>query len=419
MLAQKNKRENESIINYILAGFGFAFLLFFFIPAFLNPEHKMMFPGTFMAADFIGSDLKTIVLFVGNYFNDGISPYMGEYYYPPFTVLFFAPFMVLPHFGAYVLITIFSFSLYLLYLAFYPLKLSNNKFFTPLLVFFVITGLLSYGFQFEIERGQFNVISVVLCVTAIYIFHNKPKLRLLAYFLFIISVQLKIYPIIFILLLVDDWHAWKQNLLRFAILGFVNVLFLFVMGAGLFSDFLYNVFYYTENPVSWTGNHSISSFITLVTQKSVERLGITHLAWTASFAPAVRIFLLLSYLLILIFTIKGIYKRNEKGFNNILFFVCMIGAQIIPPVSHDYKLALMTLPVVLLFIDFEKLWCGTSDNITKVLLLFASFLYSSLLFSYTTKHIYIGNSFPVLFLMLLVMVYLNDRLKKIAVQPRM
>jgi hypothetical protein len=407
--------EKNGLIKYVLLGFGFAFLFFFFVPAFFNPAYKMIFPGTFMVADFVGADLKTIVTFLRSYFQEGISPYMNEYYYPPFTILFFTPFIALPHFTSYFIITIFTFALYLLYLTFYPLRLSGNKIFTPLLIFFLVTGLISYGFQFELERGQFNIIAAVLCITAIYFFHYKPKLRIIAYVLFILSVQLKIYPAIFILLLIDDWHAWKVNIKRFAILGIVNFLLLFIAGTGLFSDFLNNVLFYSANPISWTGNHSISSFITLVTQKSVERLGMTQLAWTAAFAPAMKLILLAGYALTLFFVIRGIYIRREKGFNNILFFVCMIGALIIPSVSHDYKLALMTLPVALMLNDFEIHWNAGPDIVTKALIIFASFLYSSLLFSYTTKPVFLSNNFPFLFLLLFVVIYLNARMRKNAV----
>ncbi|MDD5362370.1 MAG: glycosyltransferase family 87 protein [Ignavibacteria bacterium] len=402
-----------------MTGFGIALMCFFFIPVFFTPAHRMIFPGTFMAADIIGNDLRIIVLYASSFFKDGVSPYASEYYYyPPFTVFFFAPLSMFPHIGAFILISLVTFILYLMYLAFYALRFSGNKFFTPLLIFFIVTGLLSYGFQFEIERGQFNIIAVVLCITAIYFFHYKPKLRILAYVLFVLSVQLKIYPAIFILLLVDDWHELKVNIKRFAILAVVNILLLFILGTGIFSDFFNNVCYYSVNPISWTGNHSISSFITLVTQKSVERLGMTQLAWTAPFAPAARIILLAVYLITLFYVITRIYKRSEKGFNNLLFFVCMIGALIIPSVSHDYKLALLTLPVFLLFNDFENLWNAGKDTAGKVLIIFASFLYSSLLFSYTTKPVYLSNNFPFLFLLLFVMIYLNSNLRKKSVQPR-
>ena len=416
----KNKIGNPGLINYIFGGFGFAFLLFFVLPVFFDPGHKMLFPGTFMTADIIGNDLLTIVSYSGAYFRDGVSPYAGQYYfYPPFTVLLFAPFSFLPHVGAFFLFSLITFFSYILYLAFFPSKFSGKKISGSVFVFFLITGLLSYGFQFEIERGQFNVIAVVLCVSAIYIFHYKPKWRLLSYLLFVISVQLKIYPAIFVLLLVDDWHAWKQNLIRFASLSAVSFLFLLILGKGLFSEFLYNVIFYVENPVSWTGNHSISSFVSLVTQKSVEKLGMTELSWTAAFAPAARIALLLAYLTVLFFSVRDIYIKNAKGFSRTLFFVCVIGSQIIPAISHDYKLALTSLPVLLMFDEFENRWNINADAVSRVLMFFSSFFYSALLFSYTNKPVFLSNNFPVLFLLLLTVFALHKRLEKNNIQPRM
>ena len=123
-----------------------------------------------------------------------------------------------------------------------------------------ITGLTSYGFQFELERGQFNVIAMALCFSAIFLFHRKPKLSWLAYILFTIAIQLKLYPAIYILFFVRDWKDILANLRRFLCLGIVNIALLFILGWGVFLDFLNSLRGTAIDQMIWVGNLSIRSF---------------------------------------------------------------------------------------------------------------------------------------------------------------
>ena len=62
------------------------------------------------------------------------------------------------------------------------------------MTFCFVTGLTSHGLQFELERGQFNVVAISLCLLAVYIFHYQVKYRHFGYLLFLVAVQLKVYP---------------------------------------------------------------------------------------------------------------------------------------------------------------------------------------------------------------------------------
>jgi hypothetical protein len=304
--------------------------------------------------------------------------------------------------------------LYCFYIIYFPLKFSNRKKINLIFLLFTITGLISYGFQFELERGQFNIISIFLCVTAIYLFHFKPKYRILSYVLFTISVQLKIYPAIFIFMFIEDWSLWKQNLIRISILIIVNFLSLFILGLNIFNDFIYYVIHFSAYPTAWMGNHSISSFLILITEKSVERLGMKGLSWTNNYSSSVKLFLLTVFLFLLFWIIYNNIKRKEIGFSKKLFFVCMIGALIIPPISHDYKLALLILPVALMFDELNKKISSAINISVKTLVIVSSFLYSSTLFSFSNKPIYLSNNFPFIFLLLislLILDYIVDKRK--------
>jgi hypothetical protein len=353
-----------------------------------------------MPADIIGNDLRQIIEFSSAFFKDGISPYTGYNYYPPFTTIFFAPLMFFSQYTSYVIISVITLIFYGFYLIFFSKKFSNRKKLNEIFLLFIITGFISYGFQFELERGQFNIIAIFLCVTAIYLFHFKPKYRILSYILFTFSVQLKLYPAIFIVMFVDDWNLWKDNFKRFLLIGFLNTSALFVLGWNIFIDFFKYVFIFSSTPVTWTGNHSISSFIVLITEKSVERLGMTWLSWTKELGSYAKLFILVVFLLTLLWLIYKTIKNKEKGFSKKLFFVCMVGALIIPPISHDYKLSLLVLPVALMFDEMNNKIVSPVSPVTKILIILSSFLYSSTIFSFSNKPVFFSNSFPFIFLLL-------------------
>jgi hypothetical protein len=163
------------------------------------------------------------------WFSENQSPYRLQFY-PPFTYVFFAPLLLVDHYPTlYKFFTLFMVISYCFLTLVLPLKMTVKKN-IPLIVLFFVTGLTSYGLQFELERGQYNVFTFLLCLWAIYIFHFHPKYRIFAYLLFSLSVQLKLYPAIFIVMLIDNWKDWKSILRRFAGLAVFNILLLFIMG---------------------------------------------------------------------------------------------------------------------------------------------------------------------------------------------
>ncbi len=392
--------ETKRVLTAAAAGYALALLLFFALPLAVNPSVSGMFGRYLPFAPVPGNDLKTILEFNADYYSLGASPYSGENYYPPFSTLFFAPFVFSGHTASYIIILALTLFLYSVYVFILPAKLTEKKY-----SFFAAAGILaflSYGFLFELERGQFNTIAYTFAALGVWLFHKKPRLRFLSYVLITVAAQLKLYPAIFALMLVDDWSLWKKNLYRFAGLAAVNFLLLFILGAGIFRDFINNVTLYSSDSISWTGNHSISSFIKLVSEKAVERLGMGWLAWTAAISAPLNYFLLGVYLILTGDMIRSAVKRKEKGFSEVLFFACAIGAMIIPPVSHDYKLALLYLPAALILQGYVN----KQYNVYFVFLI--SFLVSMTMFPYSFKPLYLGNNFPVLFA-LFILVWAHER----------
>ncbi|MBK8823582.1 MAG: DUF2029 domain-containing protein [Anaerolineales bacterium] len=176
-------------------------------------DHQVIVEG--MSRDFFFTEPKFVI---------------RAYPYPPFTLLFHTLFLPFSSVGSYRVISFLTLTAFTLVGFFIPVQFNQQKKMTILPVFFFITGLFSYGFQFELERGQFNLISVSLALTSIWIFHKYPKIRWLSYLFFTMAVQLKMYPLIFILGLIDNWQDWKGIIKRFALLFIVNFAALFILG---------------------------------------------------------------------------------------------------------------------------------------------------------------------------------------------
>ena len=407
------------LIVWILLGFLISFLICFIRPIFFS-ENMMQFPQYVPASNPSGKDLNNTLVLTRELFVNHKSPYFrgDNYTYPPLTSLLSLPFLFAGHLAYPILslLTIFCFvgiSFVLLF------KLNKDQDKTPILILILVTGILSYGFQFELERGQFNLIAMTLCLLGIWIFHRKKNLRFLAYVLFSISIQLKIYPAIFAFLLIDDWRDWKNNLRRILFLGLANFALLFALGPALFLDFIKALIQHTNNPFVWVANHSIRSFIALLCQWASTK----NYSWIGLHSNWIEYFLLalvgICFLLILVKS----YRQNVKGIHPVLLLACTIVALVIPPASHDYTLSILAVPVAILLAD-KEFW--TSGNPARphlypiLLLILFSATYSSTLFSYLTKPYLLAqffqNDFSALLTLLIILTVLFIIPKKNPVQ---
>lgn len=411
---KQGKKLNFSIVKkipislWVLFGFFIPYLLFFIWPIFLVPP-IMEFPRYIPALDPIGVDLRQMLIYSDSWFYQNHTPYISDNLYPPLATVAFTPLLAFDYFSAYKVITIINIVLFVIISLILPLSIHKNKSFSALLILLFTTGLLSYGFQFELERGQFNVIAVSLTLIASWIYHKFGKLKILAYALFTISVQFKVYPFIFILMFIKDWRDWKKNIVRFVSLGFINALLLFVLGPNVFTDFITAIKAQTLKPSVWIGNHSIHSFVSCY----ISKIGLPNLnCANQEFQITEFIFLAMTVTCVLLIFLKAL-RNSDTHFNPVLLLACTLGALMIPPVSHDYTLSFLVAPVTILFIDIQKysVDINKQQSLFKILLitLFSS-AYASTLFSYAYKPDSFGllyqNNFPALFIMLILITVL-------------
>lgn len=409
---------------WVFAGFLVVYVLLVLIPMFLRPGMQMnYFTGYIPNLVPIGNDLTVMVDLIKGWVAGNRSPYAIQFY-PPLTYILFAPLLLLENpLALYRFFTLFTFVSYCLLNLVLPLKIIDRKHFGLALLLFV-TGLLSYGFQFELERGQYNVFTFLLCLTAIYVFHYHPRYRLLAYVLFSISIQLKLYPAIFIVIFVDDWRDWKRILRRFAGIGLFNLLLFFVMGYQTFWDFIRSVTAQVVSP-SWIGvwNHSISSFVSVVRQDGLGLIPFETLRTFRQNAGTVEALLILVFAVLFLCALAISYLRKKPGLDPYLLLACTVGALILP-ISYDYTLSLLTAPLLLFLSGLSDMKKPVNKVASIVLTLAISATYFAILIPYSYRPYVLQNSFPLLFLLLILgtilnyLRYQNDRLQVVGIEPQ-
>jgi hypothetical protein len=402
-----NQVINLPVIAWVLFGFFVAYLLFIVLPMFMDSSLRMNYFWRYLPDRYpIGSDLLIILDLAQGWFTANQSPYTIQFY-PPFTYMFFAPLLLIDHYPTlYKLFTLFMVISYCFLTLLLPVKMTDKKN-IPLVVLFFVTGLTSYGLQFELERGQYNVFTFLLCLWSIYIFHYYPQYRIFAYLLFSLSVQLKLYPAIFIVMLIDNWKDWKSILLRFAGLAVFNFLLLFIMGPRIFLDFLTSVSNQMATPGwTWNGNHSINAFVFNLTKDGFRIMRPDTLEMLKQNSGHITTSLFLVFTIMFVSTILISYKRNRPAMDPYLLIACMIGALVIP-ISNDYTLSMLTAPVALVLGSTPEPKNFFQRLITLFMILGISFSYASTLIPFKYKPYYLNNTFPPLFFILIFSMVLN------------
>lgn len=272
-----------------------------------------------------------------------------------------------------------------------------------------VLGLFSYGLHFEIEKGQFNLIAFFIGSLGVYIFHKKPQYRCVAYILLTIAMQLKVYPAIFIMMMVDDWFDWQTNLKRFLALAAANFLLLFVGGYQVFLDFLLAIQKQMSSPNPAITNHSVKVFTELLFRKigfqeyfinaGVSQNQLRHLI---HYSWVVEVILMTVVVLCLLIILAKSQRLSFQALNPYIFLACTIGALIIPAVSQDYKLPLLAGPVAIFMQQPLPHMNGKLRFILFSGMKFTvSIAYALTLFSYANKPLFLQNNLPVLLWILL------------------
>ncbi|MBI5945523.1 MAG: hypothetical protein HY864_14270 [Chloroflexi bacterium] len=396
------------MLTWVLAGFLITYVAFFITPMFFSMPPRIRYFTTYLPDKFpVGTDLEVLINLTQRWFATGQSPFNIQFY-PPFTYIFLSPLLLAGgHLSIFRLVTIITIISFILSSLIIPLLMTRRGD-KSMIVMFFIAGLFSYGMQFELERGQDNVLAFLFSMSAIYIYHYHHSFRRYAYVLFSIAVQLKLYPAIFVVMLVKDWRDWKGNLRRAVLLGLFNFALLFIGGIGVFGEFINSVLTQMKNPGwSWTGNHSIKAFLSeFIENKGFGLVNADTLIAIKENSALISSAFLVIFILAFLSALLLAYRRNEGNFDAMLFLVCMIGALIIP-ISNDYTLSILAAPVAMAFTAIIHNHYGRSKFAAIFLVLIASVSYSTALYPFKYKAAYLQNLFPALFILLIAVTLLN------------
>lgn len=391
---------NLPVSVWVVMGFLGVFILFLVAPMFLNADWSILYFIKYLPDRRpIGLDLRTTMDVVTPWVETRESPY-PDLFYPPLTYILFAPLSLLNYPSSYVLITFLTLLSFCTLTALAALLLSPGRDRSILMLFFA-SGLVSYGFQFELERGQFNVITFLLCALAVYIFHRHYEFRYLAYLLFSAAIHIKLYPAIFILTFVRDWRDWKSNLKRWLGLGVLNFVLLFALGYREFIGFVDTVMIQIRTPTwAWNGNHSLQAFVFNLMRDGYGLVSPEILAVLQKNSGTLTYFLLAVILGCILAVVVRAYLLKENGFNPFVFGVCTLGALIIPT-SNDYTLPILAAPLGLFLSSLPPISEFRAKVPAILLILTASAAYASILFPFKYKPYFMNNSFPPLFFILI------------------
>ena len=384
-------------IIWILTGVFIAYLIFLIFPVFLNPTHGVVYFNRYLPEHYpIGWDIIATIDSIKSWFTEGVS----KVYYPPLVNILFAPLLLVSYPIYYYIVTILTVISYFLFgflLPFIIVAKENRS----VVSFLFGISIFSYGLQFELERGQFHTIALLLCVSAVYLFHRHPQYRFFAYVLFCISVQFKIYPALFFVLFVDDWRDWKNNIKRFAALGLVNFLLLFLLGFSYFSNFIAHIQASSTGPVeTWSGNHSITGFLNYLLLPKTGLLGEGSQVWLGKNINLLGNLFLLYFAISFLIVWVNAYRRNIRGIDSSLMMVCLIGGLLIPSINHDYTLPLLTAPFALIASEQYIRDVLPKRMMIIVLLIISSFTYALTLLPFLRKPLYLKSNFPLLIILL-------------------
>lgn len=400
--------DNTSPLPWILVGFLITFFGLFIIPSTMNPENRFHYFNRFLPEiSPIGRDLMFSTNNILAWLVSGKNPYeISQVFYPPLYLVVFSPLVLLSYPIRFYFVTTLTFASIIILNLLMPILMRAGKRYS-IHVFFFLSVIISYGMLFEYERGQFNVIAFALVLTAIYLFHYQPSFRHLAYLLFSVAINIKLYPAIFVLMFIKDWRDWKGNLARFAGIGIFNIALLFSVGPSMLMSFINSTAIYASNTWSRPYNLSAKSFMYALANQGIVPFSDSAAAWMKANLQGLETFFLIFFGLCLLIVVVKTYRNNEHAINFDLLMILTIGALIIPSVSIDYKLPLLALPLSLALSQRSIQGAGVKKFIIILLVIFASAAYTVTLFPFIDKPTILANNLPMLVVILVSITLLN------------
>jgi hypothetical protein len=390
-----------------MLGLAVGYVWFFIWPVFLSGP-SMHLPAPVVTITPIGTDLRQTLNAAKAWFARGGSPYFSTVWYPPLTYLLLEPVILLPTSLRYPVVTALSLLAYVGASLLFPLGLSKDRKASPELILIFTTGLLSYGFLFEIERVQLTMIAAALVFWSIWLRRQRAPAYLWSYLLFTIAIQLKLWPAFFVPVLMLGLKNIRQMLLHLGALGVVNAALLVMFYPAASAADLIRLIRSEVSTIemNWIGNHSIRSFMS----QFADRATLHGYSWIASNITLLQWALVLGVVALLGASMIASWHRGRSDIDPDLLLACTLAALLLPVQSNDYTLVILVGPVAIFLSNLRaRLNSLSRPGFAHIGTAVFSLAYSATLFPVSTKphNLVLANSFPALLVMLLAVTILG------------
>ena len=354
MTLSKQRNEKLWFAYILLASYVLSYILVYLRYTYFAGATAMRFPIDLLAMSPLANDLYLSAKYAIQTVNAGTIKGVDFVYSPLFVIIYSLFSYIDPTVMRWIstLSILFGFLFLTIIL---PRKWKCDIWDSPAAILIITSGFLSYGLRFEIERGQWNVQTMLLCFIALAIKDVKyPWVRFLSYVLFTISVHLKVWPLLFIIGYINLNNTIKANVVRLFKICLINFLCLFALGPKFLLEYFSKLIHSAGTPSVWIANISLYSFGQLAFKFYAIDMSVS------------KLFILIYTLIYFVSIVYALYKRIP-GDNVLIICLCSCGVILFPTVSFDYKVILLTICMPLFvakykFVSDEKLICLSQDK---------------------------------------------------------
>lgn len=395
------------LVTAIVGGGMFLFLLYSFI---VNNYFELGYPYN----TFLSSKIDCFMDFYNvNYFVHDFNPYSSNknVSYPPFALILAYPFSLFYNYSKHgsvsaresvlpvlsYLILVLSFSYFLLKLIYQTIK-GNGK-----LNDYIVTVVLflTYPVFYLLNCGNYIMITFIFLYFFVFYYTTNPRKSL---FFLSAAIAMKIYPIMFILLFLAK-KRYRDILSTVVMTGCLSLIPMLLFKGSFYLNiinFINNLLFFSHGHVNEIQNMSWSSSLS----------GIFKIPIMLSNHGTVPFDIKLPYL-VLVVVLTGIVIFLLKKENDLCRCVIyLLSLQIlIMPVSYDYSLIYLYIPLLLLLNKQKDLEREDFFSITVIAILFIPKSYG-ILFHDWIWTVSIQSFITPLLLLLLIIYPFSKRMSK-------
>lgn len=380
--------------------------LFYYMPVFLNENNFMYFIEPAPRFSPIGIDLRWLHSIIQEWHQNGFFYKPGlTLHFPPLLLLLFSWINIFDFCQLYKIYVSLMFLLYFAFgfgfVLFLQKKYNYSNESVILSLAFLFLGAFSYGLQFEIERGQWNLIAFFFVVIGIMLVKEnsaKKYKKYIGYGALIIASQIKIWPLIYIMPFIYCESTFQRKikyLLSFLIL---NTALLYIFGAQGANEFIHNISRLSGEKNLGPAQTSLAAFLWCIKNE--------HFYFEEYFS----IFAIISIAIIFFHVLFTTFFGRKNNLETLIFLCTLLGL-LIPAHGNDYKLSLLPLNLVFLIPFFcSRIGKSISSDFLISLIIFFVFI-TFFSFSVRPKNVLLQNTVFSLLLsgMSVCFLYIKDR----------